>query len=516
MRKYLISLALIPLLASCSLTKNSPTDFTGMYREHISYNIENIRNIAKDFWYMESYRIDGVIRGALEMPGIFSGAIRSEYSAEAHHGDAANHLKNIEASYALLGNEAKLQANSIDIVTRASDFFVRYSGLTLSNIITPEGADILKKYETKWLSVTRQELPGWATEAESRENQIAEALARMTLTDIESYLRDYPLWKEEKDLWEKDGMHAYEVTLHKENIVALVKAFTKKATGKDMEQAEIASLEKDMSDVEARWTIAFAPGSPDVARYDIALSSRSDTGSTMKLALLEKKWSLTLTLGNNIGGGTLEYVGSDDLDTLKVTAKEWWADFATLDLKFTKKSSHLTRLDGTLSVPGQWLTVTLEHTNNEDRSFAWKLNAWIGNLTWKWKLDDERLAELAITGAMPWSSLSLDLKDTDGTLTGPLSIKSWDTPVIDAKVRLVLAKERFLLGLDIANPEDQSYQTHAEVEITGKRAPWDGSIETPSPTTPLSTLTSEIDAASQRTPSTGSTRLTPFSPLPQK
>lgn len=47
-------------------------------------------------------------------------------------------------------------------------------------------------------------------------------------------------------------MHAYEVTLHKENIVALVKAFTKKATGKDMEQAEIASLEKDMSDVEAR------------------------------------------------------------------------------------------------------------------------------------------------------------------------------------------------------------------------------------------------------------------------
>jgi hypothetical protein len=50
---------------------------------------------------MQSYRIDGALRGALSLPSIFSGSLSAEYSAESNHGDATNHLKNIALDYTM-------------------------------------------------------------------------------------------------------------------------------------------------------------------------------------------------------------------------------------------------------------------------------------------------------------------------------------------------------------------------------------------------------------------------------
>ena len=139
--------------------------------------------------------------------------------------------------------------------------------------------------------------------------------------------------------------------------------------------------------------------------------------------------------------------------------------------------------------------------NNDDHSFEGKLNAGIGNITWKGKLDTASLRELKITGAMVGSSLLLDLKDDgNGTLKGPLSVKSGETPVVDAAVEMKAEKEKFRLALDIANPEDPSYKTHAEIDVTGKRSSWDGTITAPSPTVPFSTMSEEIQKLSPQTP----------------
>lgn len=101
---------------------------------------------------------------------------------------------------------------------------------------------------------------------------------------------------------------------------------------------------------------------------------------------------------------------------------------------------------------------------------------------------------------MAGSSLLLDLKNTgDSTLKGPLSLKSGNTPIVDANVALKLNKEQFMLAVDIANPEDPEYTTHAEIDITGKRSPWSGDITIPSPVTPLKTLTDEISALTPNT-----------------
>lgn len=181
------------------------------------------------------------------------------------------------------------------------------------------------------------------------------------------------------------------------------------------------------------------------------------------------------------------------MNSLVTTVKDTRSEIGKLDLKFTKKIGHIVRIDGTLSIPGEGMTVTLEHVVSDDHSFAGKLNAGIGNLTWKGKIDGSSLGELLITGAMPGSSLNLDLKKSGDMLTGSLSVKNGDTSVIEAKVGLRVEKERFSLALDIADPETPIYQTHAEIDLTGKRTKWDGTIDTPSPTKPLSEMTKEID-----------------------
>ena len=59
-----------------------------------------------------------------------------------------------------------------------------------------------------------------------------------------------------------------------------------------------------------------------------------------------------------------------------------------------------------------------------------------------------------------------------------------------------MSSERFGISLDIANPEDPTQKTRAEIDITGKRSPWAGAISAPTPSTPLKTLTDELGTLS--------------------
>ena len=60
---------------------------------------------------------------------------------------------------------------------------------------------------------------------------------------------------------------------------------------------------------------------------------------------------------------------------------------AHVDAKVTKEGDHITALDATFTSPAQGLTVTLTHKNNPDHTFEGKINAGIGNITWKGKVE---------------------------------------------------------------------------------------------------------------------------------
>ncbi len=118
--------------------------------------------------------------------------------------------------------------------------------------MAPEVLAITKKYENTWLSVSQSELMGETNGESQTQNQIAQALSRMSLDDVEKYLTDYPLWKEEKDLGETNGFHSYSVTLARESIIAIVEDFTKKATGKPLEEKDRTSLTEELAKIEMK------------------------------------------------------------------------------------------------------------------------------------------------------------------------------------------------------------------------------------------------------------------------
>jgi hypothetical protein len=113
-----LSLALLPFLASCSLMGSAPTDFTSMYKAHVSEKVTTIREFAHDMGYMESYQIDGMIKGAVTLPGFLSGTLSSEYSAKTNGKDTENTLKNLAVNYSMFGESGQLSAKEMNIITK--------------------------------------------------------------------------------------------------------------------------------------------------------------------------------------------------------------------------------------------------------------------------------------------------------------------------------------------------------------------------------------------------------------
>lgn len=84
---------------------------------------------------------------------------------------------------------------------------------------------VIEKYKNTWLSLKKDEMSdtlSGASEEDILAYKLSQKLSSLTLSDIERYLVKYPLWKEQKDLGMNGSLHNYEVTLAKENIIAMV------------------------------------------------------------------------------------------------------------------------------------------------------------------------------------------------------------------------------------------------------------------------------------------------------
>lgn len=158
---------------------------------------------------------------------------------------------------------------------------MNYADLNAANLMTPEMVLVMKKYEKKWLAMTQTEMMG--EDGNTGDAKIAQALSSLTLTEIEDYLTRYPIFQETKDLGMVGDLHSYEVTLAKENIVALMKEFTKKATGKDMVEADIESIQDDLAKVDVKGVMTFDPKNPKVTKWDGTVTDLSASGMVVRV-----------------------------------------------------------------------------------------------------------------------------------------------------------------------------------------------------------------------------------------
>jgi hypothetical protein len=135
--------------------------------------------------------------------------------------------------YEMLLASGSIHADELSMTTRGSDSYIRYSGLSSVGMYDEKVRDILSKYEKSWLAITEIDMLSTfsgSSESERLAFQMSQALSRMKLDDIESYLSDYPIWKETKSLGTIDGLATYEVALAKESIIAMADAFAEKST----------------------------------------------------------------------------------------------------------------------------------------------------------------------------------------------------------------------------------------------------------------------------------------------
>ena len=218
----------------------------------------------------------------------------------------------------------------------------------------------------------------------------------MTLSDVEKYLVKYPLWKEQKDLGMSGSLHTYEVTLAKENIIAMISEFSREATGKDMTPEARKDIDTSLADVEMSGVLSLDPEDKKRVVFDGVLLSGS--GIPIRMMLDETPGSTLLSIS---ASGNALNISHQKIATgyeTSLTLIQDGSEVARLESTIKKDDTNIRSIDMTFSAPAQGLTVTMENRSNPDGTFEGKLNAGIGNMTWKGKIDTNAgISDLHIT-----------------------------------------------------------------------------------------------------------------------
>ncbi len=500
-----ILLILLPLifLGNCSLKPEvQKSDFVGMYQSHVKDRISSLRDIAKDMGYMESYTTNGTLRMLANIPMILSGALSTSYDAKVHSQDLEMTFMNPSASYETFLASGSVIAKEISMITSGgSDVFFRYQDLKEIWLMDQAIVTLFEKYNNTWLSLKESDMEdtlSGSTEEDIRAYRLSQTLSRMTLSDIEKYLLKYPLWKEQKDLGMSGSLHTFEVTLARENIVAMIWEFTREATN-DLTPEAKKDLEMSLADIQMTGTLTLDPSDMKRASFDGTMTFGS--GSTPVRMILDETASTTLMSLSASGNAlNIAYRKTETGYESSLALIQDGQEMARLEGTIKKDDKNVHTLNMTFYAPAQWLTVTLENRSNPDGTFDGKLNAGIGNMSWKGKLEPNKgISDLHVTWAMIGSSLSLDLTPAaDGMLRGPMLVKSGDATLISADIGLIAKKEEFTLIVDVANPDDAKVKSHGEISITARRAPWSGTINIPKDTKKFKDFASEISALSPK------------------
>lgn len=377
---------------------------------------------------------------------------------------------------------------------------------------------VIQKYKNTWLSLKKDEMNdtlSGASEEDIMAYKVSQELSSLTLSDIERYLVKYPLWKEQKDLGMSGSLHSYEVSLAKEDIIAMISEFTHEATGKDMTAQAKKDLETSLADVSMGGTLGLDANDKKRVTFDGTLVSGSG-GTPLRLMLDGSQDTTLISLSSSGNALNISNKKTDTGYVSSVLFVEDGQEQARLESTIKKDGKRLSEINMTLSAPNQGITVTLEHRANADGTFDGKLNAGIGNMTWKGKLDKKMgLAELHVTGAMMGSSLTMDLTPAaDGILRGPLVAKSGDATLVSANIGLTANSEEFTLLVDVASPEDPKIRSRGEISITAHREPWSGTIDAPKDTKKFKDFAKEISELSPKEDPFQETTIDTMTPTP--
>ncbi len=434
--------------------------------------------------------IEGTILSHIQVPGILSGSLSSDYSALIDGRNSESFFRKVSLLYTSLVSSGSISADELGFAGHGADTYISYKNIVDAGMMSDDIKKILTKYENTWLSLSEQANIGMTPDELVGYNMGRNILTK-SLTDVEKYATDYPIFRDTADLGMSGSLQYWSVELDRAQILSLTKQLTTDLAGTGMTDADSLDLAKNLETVSFSGKIGYDPADPRISVIDGALSvsgalvaeimvSRGTDGGQIRISNSVEQLSMELNYGNK-----------DDRYTFDVIVRQADTEMGKLNGYIDYTGGDLRELS--LEGSAQGITVSLRHTVDGDQ-FSGKLSAVIGTLEWSGVTGDGQLKSLKINGMAPFGSLTADLiEGTGGMVRGPVVVKSGEETLMDATLALAITKERFAIILDLLS---ESLPAHLDIDISAKSTPSSKTLTKPTSTKTLQDLMSEIDAIS--------------------
>jgi hypothetical protein len=385
-------------------------------------------------------------------------------------------------------SSGSISADEVGIISHGADSYISYKNLVDAGMMTDDIKTVLKKYENTWLSLTEQANIGMSAD-ELMGYTMGRNLMTRSLSDMEKYAIDYPVFHDTADLGMSGSLHFWSVELDRAHILALSKQLTVDLTGTGMIDTDAADLAKNLETASFSGKIGYDPTNSRVSVLDGVFSvsgalvaqvmiSRGVDGGQIRISNPVEKMSIDLNYGKKENRYTLDgVVRQADAEMGKISGY----------IDYTGNKFH----EVSLEASAQGMTATLRHTVDGNR-FTGKLSAVVGTIEWSGTTGDDQLKSIRINGTAPFGSLTADLTEsTGGMVRGPVSVKSGEETLMNATLALAIAKEKFAIVLDVISEE---LPVHFDLDIRAKSTPSNKKVTAPTNAQSFQSLTREIEA----------------------
>lgn len=432
--------------------------------------------------------IDGSIVSSLSVPGILSGSLDSKYVGTVDGRNSESFFRNIRVLFTSLVSSGSLSADEIGLISQGADSFVSYKNIVDIGLIPDEMKSILKKYENTWLNITQKSLSEMSPDELIGYN-ITKNLLTKSLSDIEKYATDFPIWKSTADLGMSGSLHVWAVELDRSNIVAMTKKLSQDLSGTWMTEANIKDLEDNLASLSFSGKIGFDPKNPKISIIDGVISSSGELVAQIMISKNEDNGSISFGNPDKKQNIVINYQKTDSKDTFVASVSQW-------DIEMGKVSGYIERKDDkfkelSIEASAQGMTVSMKHTMNGDR-FTGKISAVVGTMEWSGTMNKDQLTLLKVNGTAPFGSLSIDLASngSDSMIKWPVIIKSGKETLVSANLALEIAREKFGIILDVLS---EQFPVHFDLMIAWKSTPSNKKVEAPKNTKSFQDLINEIE-----------------------
>jgi hypothetical protein len=131
-----------------------------------------------------------------------------------------------------------------------------------------------------------------------------------SLSDIEKYATDYPIFKDTGDLGMSGSLHMWNIEIDRTNILALTRKLSNDLTGTGLTDEYAKNIETNLVSLSFSGKIGFDPKNPKISLLDATISasgvligniviSKNENNGSIAISNTDTKTSIILNYGKN-------------------------------------------------------------------------------------------------------------------------------------------------------------------------------------------------------------------------